>query len=177
MGAGVSTNPHFPRVRLRCRLGHAHPPLADRVQTRALRLLPVPSRVPIKHCCLAVPCRVPVGYRYPARFPFAVPLPESCGSTGRFGKWERHWLSPCLTLLPRSPCLHFNGVHPCGCPTPWRWQRPEAFNRCRSAASGHKEKLSPFPESHKRKPPVDKMYNGDKYSACRHAERRRLVQV
>ena len=82
MGAGVSTNPHFPRVRLRCRLGHAHPPLADQVQTRALRPLPVPSRVPIKHCCLAVPCRVPGGYRYPARFPF-------CSSAAR--KLRSRW--------------------------------------------------------------------------------------
>ena len=100
--------------------------------------------------------------------PSQVPV---CGSAARERRFHRTvrkvgaartFARPHASSFAR-PAIRFRGVHPRGCRPPRRWQRPKAFNRCRSAALGHEQKLSLFTESHKRKSPVDKMYNGDKF--------------
>ncbi len=84
-----------------------------------------------------------------------------------------------LEPLPRAsscprPAVRLFGFDPFGPPPLPRWLLPVlspvpafAFPVDRS---GHELKLSCFPSRTKRKPPVDKLYIGDKFGAFRHLQ-------
>ena len=163
MGAGVATNPHFPRVENAVPVKACTSSLGGSGSDTSLAALanslsgPSQALLPLgplpSHRRISLPGQLPV-----------------CGSAAR--KLRSHWtvsesgsgtgFRPASRFFLARPAGRFHGVHPRGCRPPRLWQRPEASYRCRWTASGHEEKLSLFAESHKRKPPVDKMYNGDK---------------
>lgn len=100
MGAGVSTNPHFPRVETAvpvkaCRfsLGGSG---SDTSLTAPANSLSGPDQASLPGGPLSSSRRISLS----CQVPVCGSAPESRGSTGRSGKWERHGLSPCLTLLP-----------------------------------------------------------------------------
>ncbi len=114
MGAGVATDPHFPKVDRRA-VRPGFRPSADQVPIGSCNPVDSLSGFQLRHCCLAGPLsRLRRNIAIPAhslsrslcpKAPVPLDGPES-GSG--FGFRLR------LTLLPRSPCPRFQGGHPRG---------------------------------------------------------------